>query len=381
EARIAETNPRPRVAIHLSTLAGHYGGAERVMLRLAEGLHARGVQVELVLVGPGPPERSELPERVPVVELRWPRRGFSSLPLLAGYLRRVRPDLLLTIMPPNNLVGLGARALAGVRTRVIVQDVTAVTPWLAQHGPGRAPMLRWLMRRFYPQAAAVVVNATGVARDLERAIGFPAARAHVVHISTVTPELLRRAHEPAVHPWLGPGAPPLVTSLGRLAPEKDYPTLLRAFARVVAERDARLLILGEGPERPRLERLILDLGLADRAALAGFLPNPHAVIAASSLFVLSSAFEGLPNTLIEALACGTPVVATDCDSGPREILADGAFGRLVPVGDERALAGAIVEALQAPVDREALRSRALEFSLERAVERYLDVMGLRAASL
>jgi glycosyltransferase involved in cell wall biosynthesis len=167
----------------------------------------------------------------------------------------------------------------------------------------------------------------------------------------------------------------VILAAGRLAPQKDYPTLIRAFAALSAGRDLRLIILGEGPERTALESLIQQLGLADRVSLPGFRDNPFAYMSRARLFVLSSAWEGLPGVLIQAMACGTPVVSTDCPSGPREVLADGRYGPLVPVGAVEALAVAMALTLEQPPEPERLKARAADYGLEPVTRRYLEVLG------
>jgi len=188
---------------------------------------------------------------------------------------------------------------------------------------------------------------------------------------------LEKAKAPLDHPWFAPGAPPVVLGVGRLAPQKDFPTLIRAFARVRAERAARLMILGDGktPDR-RAELLALadELGVAEEVALPGFQPNPFAYMARASLFVLSSAWEGLPGVLVQALACGCPVVSTDCPSGPAEILEQGQYGRLVAVGDEVALADAMRSTLDNPPERDRLRDRGAAFSVDLSIDRHLEVL-------
>lgn len=168
----------------------------------------------------------------------------------------------------------------------------------------------------------------------------------------------------------------MILGAGRLTHQKDFPTLIRAFAAIDPARGLRLMILGEGPQRGALESLVRELGLSERIALPGFSPNPFAAMARARLFVLSSAWEGLPGVLIQAMACGTPVVSTDCPSGPREILSDGRYGPLVPIGDAAALAVAIAAALEQPIARERLMSRAADYRLEPVTRRYLEVMGL-----
>jgi glycosyltransferase involved in cell wall biosynthesis len=232
-------------------------------------------------------------------------------------------------------------------------------------------LARWL----YPQAHRVVAVSHGVATDILHLYQLPTAKVAVIYNPVVTPELIARSWEAVEHPWLAAGEPPIILGVGRLTAQKDFATLIRAFARVRQHDEARLIILGEGEHRPILEQLIGELGLQAWVALPGFVENPYAWMRRAAVFVLSSRWEGLPTVLIEAMACGTPVVATDCPSGPREILEGGKWGKLVPVGDAVGLAEAICQTLKegSPSD---LSIRASDFSLERAVESYLQVLGL-----
>ena len=195
----------------------------------------------------------------------------------------------------------------------------------------------------------------------------------------ITSELLVRAKEPLDHPWLKPGAPPVILGTGRLVTPKDFSTLLRAFARVRVQRKARLVILGEGNRREELESLAQQLGVSADVALPGFVANPYPFMERAAVFVLSSAWEGFGNVIVEALACGCPVVSTDCPGGPSEILDDGAYGPLVPVGDDAAMAEAILAVLESSRDSGRLQARAAVFSEERAIDNYSDVLfGTRA---
>jgi len=195
----------------------------------------------------------------------------------------------------------------------------------------------------------------------------------VIYNPVVTPSLKSLATAPVDHPWIGTNQPPLVLAVGRLTAQKDYPTLLRAFAKVRSRRNCRLIILGEGELRDSLEALTSQLGIADSVQLPGFADNPFAWMSKASLFVLSSAWEGLPNVLIQAMACGTPVVSTDCPSGPAEILENGKWGRLVPVGDEVALAEAMDRALEDKVFPD-VAVRATYFSLDSALNEYYSAI-------
>lgn len=370
---------RKRVTLLLSGLSG--GGVPRVMLALAHGLAVRGHRVDLVTARPdGPlrPELSPLVRLVPLADWRtrlpWVRRKRSrqvvaGIPALARYLRRERPDLLLSADHFVNFSALWAGALAGVRTRVAVGQHMH----LSRHGEGK-PLLRWLVRRLYPRAAAIVAVSNGVADDLAKTAGIPRRRIATIYNPVVAPDLEKKAKEPLDHPWFAPGGPPVLLGTGRLTAQKDFPTLLRAFARVRERRPARLMILGEGPGRGGLAALAARLGVDGDTALPGFVPNPFAYMARASAFVLSSAWEGLPTALIEAMACGCPVVSTDCPSGPTEILDGGRYGPLVPVGDDTALAAGILRALDAPRDARVLRDRAALFSVDRAVGGYLALL-------
>ncbi|NLO89188.1 MAG: glycosyltransferase, partial [Clostridia bacterium] len=188
---------------------------------------------------------------------------------------------------------------------------------------------------------AVVAVSQGVADDLVKTTGLMRELIKVIYNPIVTPELLEKAKESIGHPWFKPGQPPVILSAGRLTAAKDFPTLIHAFARVRAERLARLMILGEGEERPNLESLVRELGLESDVSMPEFVENPYAYMARAAVFVLSSAWEGFGNVLVEAMAVGTPVVSTDCPSGPAEILEGGKWGKLVPVGDVEKLAKAL----------------------------------------
>ena len=230
-----------------------------------------------------------------------------------------------------------------------------------------------LIKRFYPWADGIVAVSRGAADDLVRAAGLAPDRIEVVHNPIVTPELREMAAAPLDHPWFRPGQAPVVLSVGRFSPQKDFGTLIRAFSRVLRECRARLLILGDGPERAGLEALVADLNLGGAVELPGWVQNPYPYMVRADAYVLSSRWEGLPSVLIEALYCSVPVIATDCPSGPREILDGGKHGLLVPVGDEDALAEGIESALAGNVPRPTEASWQ-PYEQETVVRRYLEVL-------
>jgi glycosyltransferase involved in cell wall biosynthesis len=368
--RTGLTNGKVRVAIFTSNMDG--GGAERAMAKLAGGIADQGYDVDLVLSRAEGHYLAEVPDTVRIVNLD-AGRVLASIPGLIRYLRRERPAAMLTSMNYVNVVGIWARALARVETRLVVNEQNALSFEAAHSSRRRHRLMPRLIRRSYPRADRIVSVARGTADDLARTTGVPRERIEIVHNPIVTPELKELAKAPVDHPWFVPGEPPVVLSVGRLSRQKDYGTLVRAFARVRSRRPARLVILGEGPDRGMLESLISELGLDEAVALPGWLANPFPWMAHAGVYVLSSSWEGLPSVLIEALYCGVPIVATDCVSGPREILDGGEHGLLVPVGDVDALARGIESALAGDVPPPAPASWR-PYEQETVVKRYLDVL-------
>jgi len=324
-----------KIALFIPSLRG--GGAERVMLNLARGFAERGYKVDLVLAKAEGPYLSQVPDNIRVIDLKSPRVLYS-LPGLIRYLRQERPHALLSALDHANIVALWAKKLSRVPIRVVVSVHSTLSRASTNATSIRARLIPSWARIFYPWADAVVAVSKGVADDLIKLTELPQEKVHVIYNPVVTPELFAKADEPLDHPWFEPSEPPVILSVGRLTPAKDYSTLIKAFALVRKEMPARLMILGEGEERPKLEALIRDLGLEKDVALPGFVNNPYKYMKHAAVFVLSSQWEGLPTVLIEALALGIPVVSTDCPSGPAEILNNGEYGRLVTVGNEKELA-------------------------------------------
>jgi glycosyltransferase involved in cell wall biosynthesis len=364
------TNSQKRLAIFLHGLYG--GGAERTMLNLAHGIAARGYATDLVLARAEGPYLADVPELVRLVDLKVSRALFS-LPALVHYLRDERPEAMLSAVDYVNIIALWARHIAGVPQRVVINEQNTFSRRKQQ----LPKLYSWLMRRllmgFYPWADGIVAVSKGVADDLAQATAIPRERIRVIHNPVVTPELRKKARDSLNHPWFQPRQPPVLLAVGRLTAQKDFPTLIQTFARVRQTRPTRLLILGEGEERFMLEALVRQLGLDQDVHLPGFVDNPYAYMARASVFVLSSKWEGLPTVLVEALYCGAPIVATDCPSGPREILADGQYGQLVPVGDVVALAKAIEATLAGQTPRPPQESW-LPFEMETVVNPYINML-------
>jgi len=356
-----------RIALFLPSLRG--GGAERVMVNLAWGFVERGLQVDLVLAKAEGPYLSQVPSKVRVVDLG-ARRMLHSLPGLIRYLRGEQPQAMLSALNHANIVAIWAKILSKVKTRLVVSEHNNLSQSTKNAPFMRAKLMPFLIRFFYPYADAVVAVSRGVAEDLIASTGLPPEKVKVIYNPVITPELFTKADEPLDHPWFGPGEPPVILGVGRLTKQKDFPTLIRAFAMVRKERPARLMILGEGEERPNLEALVRELGLEEDVALPGFVDNPYKYMKRAAMFVLSSRWEGLPTVLIEALALGTPVVSTDCPSGPREVL-EGHEELLVPVGDTNALACTILRLLENPYRAQIDVS---PYTLAHAIDLYIEIL-------
>ncbi len=364
---------KERVALFLPSLRG--GGAERVAVKLVKGLLEEGLNVDLVLAKAEGPYLAELPKHdgFRLFDLK-SSRVLYALPKLSMYLRRERPLALLSFMNHANIIAIWAKVLSKYKGKLVVSERTTLSVSCNLSKGIKVKFIPYLIKKYYPLADTVVCISEGVARDLE-SLGIPKEKLAVIYNPIISQEFFDKAEETLDHPWFS-GKAPLILGMGRLAVEKDFPTLIRAFYLVRQRKEARLVILGEGEERERLEQLAKELGIAQDVDFPGFDPNPYRWMKRASVFVLSSRWEGLGNVLIEALALGTPVVSTDCPSGPREILEDGKWGRLVPVGDPESMAKAILEALEEgrkPMTRE-LQAHLRKFSLKEAVNQYKEVL-------
>lgn len=362
-----------RIACFFST-SGH-SGVDRAAKHLIPALARRGYQVDLLKVRRHGPHLTEIPDGVRVVDLG-ARHTVACLPAVARYLHRERPAAMLSDKDRVNRVALLARALARAPTRLVLRSGTTISIDLATRGALERWVQRNSMGRLYPFADQVIVASAGVADDMADYTGLARARIRVVPPPVVPASLFDAKLAHPGHPWLGVPGIPLILSAGELCGRKDFETLIRAFAQVRTERVCRLMILGQGGARERLLTLARTLGVDTDIVLPGFVDNPYAYMAHADLFAFTSRWEGLGFVLIEALAVGTPVVSTDCPSGPREILDSGRYGRLVAVGDDVALAQAICATLDDPLPSSQLQEAAWRYEIESSTDAYLEALGL-----
>jgi len=344
------------------------------MLNLAGGLASRGFQVDLVLARATGPYLAGVPEGVRVLDLG-ARRVLFAIPGLVDYLRRTKPTALISALWHANLVSIWARQVARVPTRIVVTAHNTLSQGLNGTKLKRAKATPLLLRLFGSAASRIVAVSQGVADDLAKTGGIPRDRISIIPNPVVRTDSLPGIGKPPDHPWFAEDGPPVLLAVGRLTWEKDFETFLRAFALVRERQPVRGVILGEGPQRPALEELSGTLGLDGDVQMPGFVTDPTAFMAHAAVFVLSSRTEGLPTALIEALAAGAPVVSTDCPNGPREVLQDGKYGTLVPVGDAQALASAILARL-AEARTSAPREAWEPYTTETAVDGYLRLLEL-----
>jgi len=365
--------------IALLSLNLHGYGTERTLFNLARGFTDRGIPVDLLLVNAEGPLLAQVPAGIRVIALKR-QRLLAKLPLvrnmvpLVRYLQAERPAVLLSAFEQTNIAALWAGHLARSSTRIVVSAHFPFTRHFSQSGRLRdRHLMRPLVHRFYRWADAIVAVSQGAAADLANVAGLPRERIRVIY-NPVPADLTARAAQPLDHPWFAAGAPPVILAVGRLTPQKNFSMLIRAFALVRQHRQARLLILGDGWKRDALEALVCELGLEDDVALPGFVDNPYPYMSRAAVFALSSSWEALPVVLLEALTLGTPIVATDCDSGPHEILEGGRWGTLVLVENPTALADALIEVLNSPEKRVVSAEARARFRIDHVVDQYLELL-------
>lgn len=362
-----------KIALYIPSMSG--GGAERVMLTLANALAEKDMMsIDLVLNRDEGLYLNYVSDKVNIVNLNASRVLKSIIPL-SKYLKKEKPDAILSAMNYVNVITVLAKLISGTNTRVVVSEHGNLSASLKNSKWVSKVVLKSLMIWTYKKSDFVVAVSDGVADDLSEQIKINRNKIITIYNPIFTPNFLEKAQVslPLLNPCFDKNAPSVILGVGRLAKEKDFRTLIHAFAKVLTQKKCHLVILGEGALRPELELLIKALDLQDSVQLLGFVDNPHAWMLNADLFVLSSVHEGFGNVLVEAMACGTPVVSTDCPSGPNEILEDGKWGELVPVGNVELLSKAILKVLSKP-NKIDVKERASFFSVENSVNKYLEIL-------
>ncbi|WP_281247887.1 glycosyltransferase [Desulfacinum hydrothermale] len=353
---------------------GH-GGIGKIWTNLMAELVREGVRVDLLLGRMDSPYLDRVDPLVRVFHVKG-SHALLSVPRLAWYLRQHHPQCLVTERIRVNVAALRARALACVKTRVYAGVHTNMSREIDNLRPEKRNKHASWFHHYYPRNDGFVAVSRGVADDLLKLLDVPRDRVKVVHNPVITPDIFKKAEAEPDHPWFKNPSLPIVLGVGRLEPQKDFPTLLHAFKIVSEKRPCRLVILGEGNQRASLEDLARRLHIDSHVSMPGHVDNPYAYMKRAALFVLSSRWEGFGNALVEAMAVGTPVVATDCPNGPREITQEGTAAPLVPVGNPQALASAMMNVMENPPDQDVLQRTVSCYTVEKMAPRYLEALGL-----
>lgn len=370
--------PKQRIAIFAYFMQG--GGLERVLLNLMQGFVDRGYAVDLLLsIGEGP-FMELIPDSVRVFYVGTPRIRSSFTPIIQ-YLRQERPHVLYCAESDRGFEGVVAGLLSFTRIPVMIGMHTIEASERPERMGDRDKRYLQIKRLICPLASKVIPVSHGLIEEIEEDFRIPKRKMHVIYNPVVTEQLKQDMQEPVEHPWLQEKSVPVVLAVGRLSHVKGFDVLIKAFKHVISQAEARLIILGEAAfyesdEREKHESLVRELGLEDYVDLPGFADNPYAYMKNVDLFVSSSRYEGFGNVIVEAMACGCPVVSTDCPTGPTEILQNGEYGTLVPVDDPEALGQAIVEALKSEHDIGKLERRAADFSEDKIINEYLELFQL-----
>lgn len=349
------------------------GGAEQVTVNIVNGLAARGHNVELLLSRYEGELRDELDEEVTVVMLEPDRTGVfgvaAHLPALVSYLRRREPALFLPHLRHPSLVSLAINRTLDFETKVIPTHHAAFG--VATERTLKDRVVETVVPRLYPAADGIIAVSDGVAEGLTERMPIERGDVSVLHNPVDVAAIQRRARQPVDHRWLDDESKDVIVFVGRHTEQKDLETWVRTFQQVHEENpQTRGIIAGTGPHSDKIAVLVDTLGLSEVVDMPGYVENPYGLMSRADVFLLSSRYEGLPTVLIEAFACGCPVVATDCESGPREILADGKFGVLAPVGDEDRLAMGVTQLLDAPPSSAMLQRRAADFAPDVVLDTY-----------
>lgn len=364
------------VAIFIRSLYG--GGAERVMLNLANDFADRGFHVDMVLPRAEGEYLRKLSPKVSLVDLKCPR-VWTSLSPLVRYLKAKRPKSVLAALHYPCELAILAKLISRVPSKIVVSERNTLSVEANSTKQLSVRLTPLASKLLYPLADEIVAVSQGVAKDLSEITKISISEINVIYNPVLPSRFSDEINQPVTHPWFQEASPRIILGVGRLHPQKDFTTLIKAFAILKKSVDARLVILGTGPEEAKLKTLAHQLGVQEYVDLPGFVENPYAYMARASVFVLSSIYEGLANVLIEALASGTRVVSTDCKSGPSEILKGGKYGFLTPVDDPDSMSQAILQALERdpiPVDPEWLS----QFTLDACSKNYLEVLGLYSSN-
>ncbi len=364
---------RTQLAIMISFSGA--GGVEKMVMNLLREIAKHIDNIDLLVLRAKGPHFANIPANVNVIQLK-SQHTFTAIPEIAAYLRKARPEQMLVAKDRAARAAVRARALSGVSTPITVRLGTNLSTALSHRSRFNAWLRTFPMKRIYAKIDKVVAVSQGVADDTQAITGLSPDKIVVIRNPVITPGFFPAADAVAPHPWLADKTLPVVMGVGRFSVQKDFETLIRAFHAIQPTHPSRLMILGDGKMREELTQLIHQLGLDERVALPGFQNKVTEWVSHADVFVLSSRWEGSPNALTEALALGIPSVSTRCPSGPDEVLDNGRYGPLVPMGDAAAMASAITNVLDAPLPAETLKEAVRDYHVEISAQYYLRELNL-----
>lgn len=367
------------ITLFLPSLEG--GGTRRIFTNLANYFYSDNFNTEIVLVNKRGEYLDQLIDGIKVRKFN-ASRMLTCLPELVKYIQQYEPDVLLSTMFDCNIMALLAKKLAvGADTKVAIRVPIVLSRNLKSSAlQERYKIIPQLITNLYPLADSIIAISEGVAEDLAVNFGVNRDQIRVIYNPIINKSIIEQSRESLTHPWFHENSD-IVIGVGRLTEQKDFSTLLRSFSMVHEKADAKLIILGSGELKEELESLANQLQISNSVDFLGHVENPYKYMADSDVFVLSSAWEGFGNVLVEAMACKTPTVSTDCPSGPSEILSYGEYGPLVPVGDEKKLAGSILHQLESPTNSESLFKRANDFTVQKRGREYKEEILLKRNNL
>ena len=364
----------PKIALFIPNLEG--GGAERATVVLANQLIKQGYSVDIILVRKSGPFVKKISKEVKLVVLSdkiffycKPVYALSAFYGLYKYIKRNKPSHLISSLTGANITTLLIKKIFNINTKVIIVEHNTLLN-INSKGKTYYYFMKWL----YPTSDKIITVSKGIFDDIHKKLGITDDKICVINNPHDIDKIREMGKSCINHEWFFDKNIPIILGIGRLCPQKDFSTLIKAAAIVRKKMRIRVIILGEGDELHNLKTLCNKLNIIDDVYFAGFVENPFAYLKQSSLYVLSSRWEGLPNSIIESLIVGTPVVATDCHSGPSEILQNGKYGKLVPVNDPTSLANAILEQIETFPDRKNLMKRAEIYSPENISRNYIELL-------
>ena len=358
-----------KLAIFIPSLSG--GGAERAMIAVANGL-AESHLVDLVVSDAKGAYKDEVSKNVNIIDFKSSRLLYSLLKL-RNYIVTQRPTTLLSVLTTANILSICSRFLSRSKCRLILSERASISAALSDNSSWQAKLLPFLIQKLYNYSDMIVSVSEGISKELISNFGINSEKSIVIHNPVVNDFLIKKSNEPLENIYFDHKNIPMVLGVGRLTSQKNFSLLIKSFAIVREKIEAKLVILGEGPLREELKQLSKDLRIEKDVHLPGFVDNPFAWMKNSKVFVLSSNYEGLPNALIQAMACGTQVISTNCPTGPDEILEGGKWGGLVDVGDLEGLSREVLVALKKNDLKDSV-SRANYFSQDRAIELYEQLL-------